>query len=341
VAWLALLLLSACSAAKARHVQDASAAADAILDRPTDLLTFVLIPDVMEDIDIDRYCGDGVLDRNEGCDDGNTLSNDGCSSRCQIEDDWPPGCPAGGCVSRPVCGDGRLTSNETCDDGNRENGDGCSADCQTVEPDWRCRVPGRRCTPICGDRTVKGTETCDDGNTSNGDGCSAYCLTEPGWDCTGDVCTPLADADGGIGSLDGGLDGSPGYLRCGDGVMSGAEECDLGDLNADGVYGGCNTSCSYDSFCGDGNVNGPEECDLGKSNGSAYGAKGGCTLGCTNVHYCGDGIVDSTQGEECDLGEKNDLWLDKEMMPTGEGVPWVTKFVWCSSDCKIPACCVF
>ena len=104
--------------------------------------------------------------------------------------------------------------------------------------------------------------------------------------------------------------------RCGDGVVSGGEECDCGDdtfkgtrspdctgQNNDSTYGGCTTKCKFGPFCGDGNTDSPDEqCDNGKDNGAAYG-EGGCTLGCTIPHFCGDGIVDS--GEECDLGTNN------------------------------------
>jgi fibro-slime domain-containing protein len=101
--------------------------------------------------------------------------------------------------------------------------------------------------------------------------------------------------------------------RCGDGIVSGGEQCDCGTdpnnlpsgcpgVNNDTTYGGCTTQCTYGPFCGDNTVNGPEQCDEGKNNGAVYG-QGGCTIGCLIPHFCGDGNVDP--GEECDLGTNN------------------------------------
>ncbi len=108
--------------------------------------------------------------------------------------------------------------------------------------------------------------------------------------------------------------------KCGDGVATGAEECDCGDPgvtaadptcsgnNDDSVYGGCTTQCKYGPFCGDNVVNGPEECDQGPNNGITYTQTAdptACTLACKHAHFCGDGIVDATEGELCDQGPLN------------------------------------
>jgi len=104
--------------------------------------------------------------------------------------------------------------------------------------------------------------------------------------------------------------------RCGDGVVTGSEECDCGDgsgpvparcagPNDDGAYGGCTTQCTWGPFCGDGVVQAPEACDLGAArNTSSYGSAG-CTAGCKMPPYCGDGILQTDEGEQCDLGANN------------------------------------
>ncbi len=51
---------------------------------------------------------------------------------------------------------------------------------------------------------------------------------------------------------------------CGDGVVTGAEECDDADANSDSAVDACRTSCFY-SYCGDGIRDTAEECDDGNT----------------------------------------------------------------------------
>ena len=133
---------------------------------------------------------------------------------------------------------------------------------------------------------------------------------------------------------------------CGDGVTVADEECDCGDgsvevpdscpgPNADDIYGGCTTKCTWGTFCGDGIVQSPdEECDKGKENGATYG-EGGCSIGCTLPHFCGDGHVDTDRGEVCDLGNKNGQKLDTNLDPVADPNDPAGQ-IYCTTECEIP-----
>ena len=103
--------------------------------------------------------------------------------------------------------------------------------------------------------------------------------------------------------------------HCGDGVVTGGEECDCGDgtgstpascpgSNGNPSYGGCTSDCKWGPYCGDGTVSDGEECDNG-TNTDGYGSSNGCAPGCKLPARCGDGVVQTDFDEECDDGPKN------------------------------------
>jgi fibro-slime domain-containing protein len=266
-------------------------------------------------------CGNGALEGDETCDDANTTPGDGCSGICRVESGYT--CPVAGelCQSDLYCGDGLAGPDEGCDDGNQASGDGCSTACQ-VEEGYTCGDPGELCTPteepaVCGNATVDYGETCDDGQSPpvSGDGCSSTCQLEEGWLCTavGEACEKNE--------------------YCGDGVQSGTEACDDGNLRAgDCCSSGCTLEancvcvtpdpalvpphqiCSSTIACGDGVVGPGELCDDGNTVGGD-----GCVENCTSVEPgyqcptqggactaivegCGNTLLDL--GEECDDGNQ-------------------------------------
>ncbi len=99
--------------------------------------------------------------------------------------------------------------------------------------------------------------------------------------------------------------------ECGNGVVEGDEQCDIGSENADD--GVCTTMCTL-ATCGDGLVGPGEGCDDGNDNNDD-----GCNNECA-LASCGDGVLFGE--EECDDGnaDNTDGCLDTCVLPScGDG----------------------
>ena len=123
---------------------------------------------------------------------------------------------------------------------------------------------------------------------------------------TDPTTTGIGDGDGDpgeSGEAEGDGDGDPGdgdgdpNAMCGNGMIEGNEECDLGPANADS--GQCTTNCRI-AACGDGFVyEGFEECDDGNPDNTDA-----CIMDCKTA-TCGDGYVQAGI-EMCDDGNDDD-----------------------------------
>ena len=221
-------------------------------------------------------CGDGIVSSPEQCDDGNMTSGDGCDNDCT----WT-------CTAAADCSDGNACNGaETCTSPGTL-GSRCNAGAPPA-PGTSCGTGlicvGTSCIAArCGDSIVTGTEQCDDGNTTNGDGCDNDCTftcsgpadCSDGLACNGaETCSmpgttasrcnmgaaPPAGTSCGTGQIC--VGGSCVAARCGDMIVTGAEQCDDGNtVNGDGCDNDCGWTCTGAADCADGNVcNGSETC---------------------------------------------------------------------------------
>lgn len=170
-----------------------------------------------------------------------------------------------------ICGDGNLDEGEECDDGNTEDGDGCSATCVVELPPECIPEDSRICDTGSLGICAVGTQDCDE------QGFWSECAQNS--TSTAEVCDNGSDDD-----------------------CDGFTDCDDGDC-------GLETVCQPEPSCGDGVIDGEEQCDIGQDNGlecvPEYGANCNyCSTECQIVElagtYCGDANLD--EGEECDDG---------------------------------------
>jgi fibro-slime domain-containing protein len=94
--------------------------------------------------------------------------------------------------------------------------------------------------------------------------------------------------------------------KCGDGIVTPDEACDLGTDKNTGEYGTCTQDCKLPAYCGDNQVDKDhEECDVGVNvSNYGYNRKPACGAECKWTNYCGDKHVDKLYGEQCDDGNE-------------------------------------
>ncbi|AKF05542.1 DUF4215 domain-containing protein [Sandaracinus amylolyticus] len=279
-------------------------------------------------------CGNGRVDAGEACDDGNDVETDGCQLDCTFT-----------CSSDADCDDGAVCNGAEVCSAPGTTTSAC-APAASPAPDGAACGTGQICltggcvASACGDGFTDASrgEQCDDVNTVSGDGCENDCTftCSSAADCSdGAVCNGpevcmnagsvasrcAAGSPASNGTSCGGgqicIGGACTTAGCGDGVVSGAEQCDDGNTsNGDGCDADCRWTCTAATAvadCGDGNAcNGVEVCTAGGSlasrcgpgtapaNGASCGGTNICVGGACVARRCGDMIVST--GEQCDDG---------------------------------------
>ena len=279
-------------------------------------------------------CGDGQTQSGEECDDGDTDDTNGCTTACKfscLSTDPTRDCTATGdeCAGSNKCDD----TAHTCTGGTpKADNDPCNGGAGYC-------ASGVCTTAQCGNSKTEPGEDCDDGNTDDTDGCTQQCKftctagtqCSDGNTCTQDVCSNAhvcsnpADTSKNGQACTGGSgagtcqNGSCVPASCGDGNVTGSEQCDKGNQNGvpgSGCTSGCTYECNGNTDCTDNNpctgtetcatVTGGKTCKAGTplakgavcqaNPRSICDANGGqCKLS-----ICGDTIVDTGGGEQCE-----------------------------------------
>ncbi|KAI6257289.1 hypothetical protein MCOR29_010194 [Pyricularia oryzae] len=208
-------------------------------------------------------CGDGNVDLDEQCDAGGsidaTCNEETCLCRWGMDE-------SDACLAAPDCGDSTAQPQlgEECDLGpdNGVSGSICTSECLCAFGGYTDSNGNYQCIQACGNGMPDGTEQCDDGVLFNGQAlslCDEECACKYGTDNDGNCQTSF----------------------CGDGDVTGDEECDFAD------NGAVDSLCSETCTCKYGPAENPTD-------------EVPCAAAPTTP-ICGNNVVDS--GEQCDNAE--------------------------------------
>ncbi|WP_052375862.1 DVUA0089 family protein [Chondromyces apiculatus] len=222
-------------------------------------------------------CGDGFIDPPETCDDGNTTPGDGCDASCQLQQltetepnntdaqangPYAPVVLLGGAITPVGDVDYYAITLTATSDLRIATFDGTGPDACALGVDTVVTLLGSDGTTALISRDTGGVNACGAINASvPGDEAARHLAA-------GTYYVKVEDYLNN-GTIAGYTLLVEQLARCGDGVVSGAEECDGGP--------GCTATCDRVAVCGDGFVDAPETCDDGNTT-PGDGCNASCAL---------------------------------------------------------------